>query len=561
MTRRQALVGVAIAVVLTMATAMFGLKGRPSSPSSRSPTVVAVLPFVNASGDASRDFVAAGLSDSLIASLAALPPVTVLSRATITDARTRFTQPRAIARDLGATLLVEGTMQQSGSRIKVSVTLVRPDGRIAWADTVEGDFDRIFDVQSRLASALSGALAVQLTPEQRAKINRPPTSSPAALAAYWRGRTLVERVDDAASLDAAIAAYQEAIQIDREFALAYAALGDAYRVQYQQKRDPESVKNAVAAATEALRLDAERPEVRYTLAATLSTGGRLSEAEGELNHALALQPNYDEARRELGRVLARQGRIDEAVKEFRAAIALRPQSWSAYSAMGLALLGAQRYSEAADAFQRVTELQPDNYIGYQQLGTAYQSMGRAEAALASYQKTIAIRPSAQAYSNIGAIQHSRGQFALAVDAYRAAIALRPNSAATHRNLGDALTKLGRTADAQMAYRQAVALARADLAVNPTDPRIMAALAVYLQKSGDDTEARAHIEQALRRSKDDNEVLFRAAMVSALSGRDGEALDYLTRAITGGYSRSLAAEAEEFGVLRETTRFKELTRAN
>ena len=557
--RRRVLAPVLIGAAVLLAAVSAGVWSmwRPApAPSPSAPPVVAVLPLANMSGDASRDFVAAGIAESLISSLAALPTVTVLSRASVAEARGRLSQPSALAKDLGATYLVEGSVQESGGQLRVSLTLVRPDRSVAWGDNVEGAFERIFELQSRLASALTSALSVRVSASERAQMNERPTTSPEALSAYWQGRALLERSDVKGNIEAAVTAFNRAIQLDARFALAHAALGQAYWRKYNDTRNAEWTTRSIEEGNTALRLDPGRAEVRFTLAVTLDGSGRRAEAIEELQRALVLQPNYDEARRLLGRVLARQGRIDEAIAEFKKAIALRPSA-STYSAMGLSLLAAARYSEAAEAFEQVVTLEPDNAAGFQQLGTAYQYLGDSGRALEHYRRALAIRPSAAAYSNIGALYHGQRQYADAVDAYTKAIAIRPNSATTHRNMGDALAKLGRAAEAKAAYLAAVRLAEAELKVNPADAGVLASLAVYLQKTGDAKAAGARIAAALKKDPRNPEVLYRAAVVSALAGQRREAIAALQAAVAQGYSLASIAGGDEFEVLRGTPEFTKL----
>lgn len=527
----------------------------PIDPSA--PPVIAVLPLANVSGDPSKEFVAAGIAESLISSLAALPSVTVLSRASVTEARSRAKDEAALAKDLGATYLVTGSVQEANGVLKISLNLVREDRTVAWGDSVEGAFNRIFEMQSRLASALTNALVVRVSANERARMHAQPTDSPEALTAYWRGQALLERRDITGNVDGAIAAFSGAIELDERFALAHAALGAAFWAKYLDTLQPELIERAVEAGTTALRIDPDRPEVRYALAMTLAGRGRSAEAIEELHRALAMRPNYEDARRQLGLVLGRMGRIDESVAEYQKALALRPTSASTYSSMGLVLYGASRYDEAIAAFKKATELQPDNFMGFQQLGTAYHATGRVELALENYQRATAIRPSAFALSNMGTLFYGRGEFAKAAEAYRDAIELRPNSAATHRNLGDALTRLGRQPEARSAYLRAVALSEADLKVNPSDPRLLATLALHLRKSGQSEAAQNRLADALAKAPKDIEVLYRAAVIHALDGRHDNALRFLRGAIDGGYSRARASEDDDFAAVKDLPEFKAL----
>ena len=154
------------------------------STNTSAPPVIAVLPLANNTGDPSKDFVAAGIAESLISSLAALPSVTVLSRASVTEARTRIKDSDALRKDLGATFLVDGSVQQSGETLRVSLNLIRADRSVAWADSVAGTFEKIFDLQSSLATALTSALVVRVSAHERERMAEQPTNNPQALSAY-----------------------------------------------------------------------------------------------------------------------------------------------------------------------------------------------------------------------------------------------------------------------------------------------------------------------------------------------------------------------------------------
>ncbi len=561
---RSRAVAIAAGVLLVIAIAGAGLwqsrRFAVVPDADGAPQVIAVLPFVNNSGDPSKDFVAAGIAESLISSLAALPTITVLSRASVAEARGRVKDESALAKDLGATYLVNGGVQASGDVLKVSLNLVRPDRTVAWGESVEGRFEHIFDLQSRLVSTLTSALETRVSASERERMRAQPTTNSAALSAYWRGQALLERRDITGNIPAAIAAFSDAIALDPKFALAHAALGTAYWAYYLETKAPEWTERAVNAGTAALRIDPNQPEVRYAVALTLAGRGRAAEAIDELHRALAMRPNYDDARRQLALILGRQGRVDEAITEYQKALALRPNSSSTYGSMGVMLFEAARYDAAIVAFTKFTELQPDNFMGFSQLGSVYHTLGKTDLALANYRRANALRNSAATLSNIGVVHHDRGEFAQAVEAYRQSLELRPNSATTTRNLGDALSRMGEQEEARRAYQRAAAMVEADLKVNPQDARLLATLAVYLTKAGDARRARARLAEALSRAPNDVDVLYRAAAIHAIDRQDDEAMRFLRRAVAAGYSRARVTEEDDFEGLRKRKDFQELVQS-
>lgn len=544
--------------VLVFAVAAGGLWWwlRPVRLDVRNP-VIAILPLANETGDPSSDYLAAGVADSLVTSIAALPTVTTLSRAVVDEARSRQSTPARVALDLGATFVVEGSVQQVADQLRLVVNLIRPDGSVAWSEAVEGRARDAFAMQARLAGAVGAALRVQLSAADRARLETPPTSNANALDAYWRGRALLERRDAPGNLPLAETAFKEALRLDPRFVDAHAALGETYWELYNTTREQRWVDAAVQASSNAVQLAPELVPVRLSLGITLTNSGRSDEAIQELQRVLAVRPNDDEARRYLGKALNARGRLDEAVAEWRKALAARSNNWQALHDMGRALFQGARYGEAEEVYEQLTTLQPDNVTGVQMLGAIHQVQGHWEQALDYYRRVIAIRPTAQAYSNIGAISHQRGDYAAAVEAYRQAIALRPNAPATHRNLGDSYLRLGRREEALTSYSRAVDLASAELRVNPSDMVGRASLAVYRAKTGDHAGARDAIGDVTRTAPDDPAIWSRVAQVHALAGRTDDAMNALVRAVDLGYPRADAAAADEFAGLRGLPAYERL----
>jgi tetratricopeptide (TPR) repeat protein len=521
---------------------------RRSSSGVISSPVLAVLPLSNLSGDSAHDYLGAGIAESLTTSFASMPTVTVVSAAAIRDALQRSRDTRRVARDVAASYLVEGGVQEAGGRLRITLRVLRPDASVLWGDTFEGAGAEIFDLQTRIAAAMIIALDVTVHGYEPAQ-GIPLTRDPAALDDYWRGRALLDRRDVNGNPAAAVAAFERAAARDPRFALAQAALGEAYWEMYSMTRLPVWTGKATEAATRALRLDSSSPEVRYSVALTYAGVGRQADALDELRRALTIRPRYEDARRLLGEVLAAQGKIDEAVAEFRKIVAARPNYAAPHGSIGIVLLRAGRVREAIAAFAEAVRLQPDNAAMHQRLGTAYHQDGQLDRAVQSYERAVAIQPVAQVYSNLGVLHHSRGEYAQAVKSYERAIELRPNSAATHRNVGDAYLRLGARDTAHRAYARAVELASADVAVNPSDALTRSMLAVYEAKAGDAEAALRDAATAAASAPSDPQVIYRQAVTYLLCNRPEDAVRALEAAITLGYSRSQALQDDDLATLR------------
>jgi tetratricopeptide (TPR) repeat protein/TolB-like protein len=520
---------------------------------------VAVLPFANLSGDSSNEHLGPGIAESLTISLASLPALTVVSGDAAREAAEGGRDTRRVAQNLGVAYVVDGSVQQSGDRVRVTANLVRADAVVVWGDSFEGPRGDIFALQETVATAVLRAIEATVNPGPRDSAGAL-TKDPTALERYWQGRALLERRDLRGNLPEAIAGFEEAVKHDRSFALAYAALGEAYWLQYSESRDQADSTRAQQAAREALRLGPNNATVRYSAALTYGGVGDTERAIDELRRALALRPRYDDARRALGDILASRGRTDEAVAEYQKAIAVRPRYWEHHRALGNALFQATRFAEAAKAFEEVIRIRPDNRTGYQNLGTALQAMGRMDDALRNYQLANEREPAASTFANIGTLFYQRGDFRNAADNYRKAVDMRPNNATLHRNLGDALRRQGAVGEAEAAYARAVELLESELKVNPNNARTRASLGVYQAKLGRHADATAAARSAASLSPADAQVLFRCAVTHALVNDAKTALRYLRQALERGFDAATAASEEDLESLRTLAEFKALVNA-
>jgi serine/threonine-protein kinase len=545
-----------VAAALTLAVAAgivvrLQWNARPLGPED---PVVAVLPLSNTSGDAANDYLGAGLAESLITSLAAAPRVTVLSRSAVEESRQQNPDRASFVKSLDASYIVTGSVQAVGDRLRVTLNLERPDASVAWGETVEGPVNGLFELQTKLATALSNALADQTPSGQRLATSAPITTSDPAQIAYWKGRALLDRRELTGNRSAALAEFERAIAADPRFATAHGGLAEAQWAMYQQTNDKTWADRAMASTRRAIELEPDRPNVRYIAALTAFRLGDNATAKAQVERALALQPTYEDAIRLHGRVLVRQGDVEAGLAEFKNLMAIRPNSVALYSDMGLAMLDVSRFQEALDAFDKAIALSPGSAITLSQAGVSAQALGDTKRALAYYEQANAIQPRADTFSNIGTMQYGLGDYAKAAAAYEGSLLIRPQSALTHRNLGDAYTRLGRKDDARRAYLKAVEQAEVEVSLGPSNARAIGRLAVYKAKAGDDAGAMVSLKRALALTPDDSQVLQRAAVVHALAGRLGPALEAIEKAVSNGYSKRLIAEEEDLVMLRSMPRF-------
>jgi eukaryotic-like serine/threonine-protein kinase len=531
------------AVVLLAATlAVATWVWRTPAPTTRAPgddataRVIAVLPPENLSGEAANDFLAVGLADSLFTDLSGLPGIRVVSPSDVrADTLASRRDAPAIARSVGAVFLVESSIQRAGEQIRINARLLAADGGVLWRGDFQGEMATIFDLQRRFARGVIDGLDVRMNSDQRARLDVPATRDVAALSDYWRGRLLLERTDLPEQVDAAIAAFESALARDDRFADAYAGLAEASWARYGHTGDTANVERAVASSERALALDASQPRVWVTLALVRNGTGHSDRALEDLRRAIDLQPGNDDSYRLLGDVLAGRAEWEAAEDAYRRAVSLRPGYWRNHYRLGVLFYRVGRFGDAVEAFRQATTLEPDAAAGYQAMGTAQQASGDLAGARANYERAIAIGPTRNAYSNLGIVHYWEGRYHEAVKAFEDAIARYPTEAVFHRNLGDALRRIGDTARAETSYGVAVTLYEQRLAVNAEDANARAELAVVEMKRGRVGRAREQIELARLAAPGDADVLYSLAVVLSLSGRPHEALPVLEQAMDAGVS--------------------------
>ncbi len=510
--------------------------------------ILGVLPLANLTGDPSKDDVGWSISEVLSTSLSTIPVVTMIPADETRKLRSATLVIPTVARGLGATFLVSGTVAEAGSRLVFSATLSKGDGAPIWSQRYEGARADQNALQERLADDVAAALKIDVTPVQRHEIARVSSINVFANADYTRGLVLLERSDVRGSADQAIAAFKAAIALEPSFARAHAALGDAEIAAYGRTKDPRAVSRAIESITRAIDLDPADPKIHVSLANVYYRTGKLEQAVAELQFAIRKRPNDDQAYRLLGRALGKLGRSEDAIQAYGEAIKIRPDYPQNHTALGAHYWNASRYDEAAIQFQRVVQLQPDNAAGFLNLGAAYAAGGDDEGALANF-RIAAKLGEPRAWANIGAIEYFRGRYAEAAEASKKAVEGEQQDATSHRNLGDAYLQLGRAADAKQEYRRAAELAAKDLAVNPRDAIALTEQALNEVKIGKLTEALGHTREAVTASPEDNVVLYRCSAVYALANRPDDAVQWLQRALDKGYSKRRAGMDPDLASIR------------
>lgn len=357
---------------------------------------VAVLPFLNLSADPENEFFADGITEDVIAQLAKIESLKVISRGSVMMFRKREQGLREIGARLGAATLLDGSVRRAGDRVRIVAQLVDAETEAhLWGETYDRQLTDVFAIQSDVALQIASALHAELSSDERSRIRRQPTKDLQAYQFFLQGRHWFVG-HSAEGLRHAIDCYARAIGRDPGFALAHAELAQVYiEIALASGIGLMHPTDAYARAGEsvgrALALDPALGEA-HCMAGFLmfARDFNWTGAEAELRRALALNPGSADAHDVFGRVLAGMGRAEEAIPHVRRAQELDPLSHR--TDLASALLRAGRYEEAVVAAQHATELDADYGRARATLGWAYVKVGRVEEGLAELEAGARLTP-------------------------------------------------------------------------------------------------------------------------------------------------------------------------
>jgi tetratricopeptide (TPR) repeat protein/TolB-like protein len=501
---------------------------------------LAVLGFKDLTGDANGQLVVDGFAETLTARLAHFPTVQVMRPPTPAPP-----DPAKAARELGANLVLTGSMMRNGERLRVTYSVVEPQSGREWRDLIEGSMSDLFAVQDEVANSVAAKLNLGSTTPVRIALD-PAVSQRKYLEAVGHLR----RYDSEQSLDNAIAILESLGQSPS----VQAALARGYLYKFQITRQPQLAAAAGRAAERALESDPQSVDVNVTLGDLRRQTGRYNEAVAAFLRVLSQQPNNADAVLGLAETYKSSGDLKKAEESYKRAIALNPNFWGGYNKLGAFYYVNGRYNEAAPQFQKVVSLVPDNQRGYNNLGAVYQRLGRYEDAIGVFTQSISRTPSGQAYSNLGTSYYYAGRYAEAARAFENAVELTPDDNLYWRNLGDAYRWTpGQQAAAKRAFEKAIALSEQAITVNSSDALAHAVMAGALAKLGEQQRARNAVIRALELEPRDPALVYEAALVANLSGAEDEAIARLSQAVRLGFSTADIALDPEFANLRKSGR--------
>ncbi len=354
---------------------------------------IAVLPLENLSGDKEQEYFADGMTEALITDLGKIGALRVISRTSVMQYKDTKKPLPQIARELNVDAIVEGTVQRSDNRVRITANLLHaPSDRHLWAETYERDLRNVLALQDEVARAIASEIQIKVTPNEQVRMASARTVNPEAYELYLQGQYHYYkwRPDE---FQKAIAYFEKAIVADPKWAPAYAGLANSYGWLWIEGALPpqEVLPRFNAALSTAMEIDDTLPEVRYTLAVrAFYYRWDWGETEREFKRALALNPNLVEARYEYAWFLSSMGRIAESLTEAKRAVERDPLSVTANLALGSMYSMARKYDQAIPQLRHTIELEPNDPRGYGFLAGVYEQTGMYEEAVMAHQKAMTL---------------------------------------------------------------------------------------------------------------------------------------------------------------------------
>jgi len=356
---------------------------------------IAVLPFVNMSGDSEQEYFSDGLTEDLITDLSKVSGLFVIARNSAFTYKNKFIKVEEVGRELGVRYVLEGSVRKSAARVRINAQLVDAGtGWHLWAERYDRNLDDIFALQDEVTRKIIDALQVRLSDREQEQLQRSPTRNFDAYDYFLRGSAYLMRTTREANMKAR-QMYEKSITLDPEYAEAYVALGVTYWLDWiwQWSEDPGNLTRANELMQKAIAMDASTPQAYMTLSFIHSLQKEYGKAATEAEKAITLNPNSAEGYLLLGHILNFSRRAEEAIPLIKKAMRLNPHYPYTYLfRLAQAYQFTDRYEDAASTYKRVLTLNPDYLPAHIHLAVAYVELEMEGEAKAEVEEILRLSP-------------------------------------------------------------------------------------------------------------------------------------------------------------------------
>ncbi len=391
--RRKAVMaagGLAFVALLALAAWFAGFRGRGEAIDS-----LAVLPFVNVGADPNAEYLSDGITESVISNLAQLPQLRVMARSTVFRYKGKEVDPQKVGQDLHVSAVLTGRLLERGDTLVVQAELVDvAKGTQLWGAQYNRRLADLLAVQEDISREISGKLRLRLTGEEKTRLGKRPTTSTEAYQLYLQGRYWWNK-RTGEGMNKGVEYFEQAIEKDPNYALAYAGLADSYAMlgAYGFLRPETGYPRARAAATKAIEFDDRLAEPHTSLLAVkLDYDWDWSGADAEFQRSVQLNSAYPIAHHWYAMYLAAMGRREQALAAISRARELDPLSVPIITHVGVVHYLGHQFDQAINRIRDALELDPNYVLAHWYLGQAYAEKGMYEDAIAESQRAVSLSP-------------------------------------------------------------------------------------------------------------------------------------------------------------------------
>jgi TolB-like protein/Flp pilus assembly protein TadD len=386
-------------------------KGQGTAAQDNGLNSLAVLPLTNVSGNPDSEYLSDGITESIINILSQLPRLRVMARSTVFRYKGREVDPQQVGQALGVRAVLVGRVLQRGESLIVRIELVDvANGWQLWGEQYNRKFADILALQEEIAREISGNLKIKLTGEEKQRLAKRYTEDSEAYRLYLKGRYYWNKYTKE-GLTKAIEYFNQSIELDPGYTLAYTGLADSYyRLSNAYSPPKETLPKARTAAIKALEID-------HTLAEAHASLGLIkmyhdwdwAGAEHHYRRALELDPRSVLAHQRYGNYLAMMGRLEESIAILKRGQELDPLSLLTSSLIGLTLYLSRQYDKSIEQHGRTLDMDPNYLVARVSLGVAYTQKGMYEEAIAEFQKAGDLEGQAETVAELGYVYAVSGK--------------------------------------------------------------------------------------------------------------------------------------------------------
>ena len=370
--------------------------------SSRQITSVAVMPFSNGSGTQDAEYLSDGITDSLINNLSKIQGLNVKARATVFRYKGREVEPAVLGKELAVNAVLNGRVVQRGDDLSIYLSLVDTNtGDQIWGEGYERKLTDLVSLQKEITRDVSQKLELQLSGADVQRVTKTYTNDPEAYQLYLRGRYRILK-SNLVDVEASIKYFQQAIDRDPTYAMAYVGLADGYRAPVAERLPSDALSKSKAAAQKALAIDDMLADAHAVLGFIIFWyEWNWAASEAELKRAIELDPKNADAHNFYAHLLSNTGRHEEALSEAKLSRELDPLNLRACALEGQFLIHAGQVDAGIARLKATQDLDPNHWMVHLFLTSGYIEKGMLEAAIEEGRKTVEINPHSRSFSYLG----------------------------------------------------------------------------------------------------------------------------------------------------------------